>query len=99
MAEPPSCPSDPLSEAHHHNALGRKPETNGYHFDQGLSRCSDKTNIQTDLETYFCRSLGLTLITLAVLTILLTGSVPLTSTFADGMLPNTSASPHINAQY
>ncbi|MCJ1364080.1 hypothetical protein MMC16_003189 [Acarospora aff. strigata] len=37
----------------------------------------------TILEDYFCRSLGFALIALGVLTVLLTGSVPLTSTFAD----------------
>ncbi len=35
------------------------------------------------LEDYFCRSLGMTLVALGVITILLTGSVPLTSTFAE----------------
>lgn len=39
----------------------------------------------TALEVYFCRSLALALLTLAILVILLTGSVPLTSTFADSM--------------
>lgn len=37
------------------------------------------------LEEYFCRSLGFTLLALGILTVLLTGSVPLTSTFADGI--------------
>ncbi|KAI9775140.1 MAG: hypothetical protein M1835_005923 [Candelina submexicana] len=37
----------------------------------------------TSLEDYFCRSLGITLLALGVITILLTGSVPLTSTFAE----------------
>lgn len=35
------------------------------------------------LEQYFCRSLGMTLIALAILCVLLTGSVPLTSTFSE----------------
>ncbi|KAF3923074.1 hypothetical protein ABW20_dc0105744 [Dactylellina cionopaga] len=37
----------------------------------------------TPLEAYFSRSLGLAAITLGVLTVLLTGSIPLTSSFAD----------------
>ena len=54
------------------------------------------------LEDYFCRSLGFALIALGVLTVLLTGSVPLTSTFADGefspspLIPSTSNSTHTN---
>lgn len=35
------------------------------------------------LEEYFSRSLGMTLVALGVLTVLLTGSVPLTSSFSD----------------
>ena len=38
------------------------------------------------LEEYFSRSLGLTLIAMALLTILLTGSIPLTSSLADSTL-------------
>lgn len=41
----------------------------------------------TDLENYFCRSLSLTLLTLALVTLILTGSLPLTHSF-----PETSSS-------
>jgi len=37
----------------------------------------------TPLEAYFCRSLGLALIAMGLLSVLLTGSIPLTSSFAD----------------
>ncbi|KAF7951101.1 uncharacterized protein EAE97_002652 [Botrytis byssoidea] len=37
----------------------------------------------TTLEEYFSRSLGFTLLTLGILTVLLTGSVPLTSSISD----------------
>ena len=48
------------------------------------------------LEEYFCRCQGLVYITLGILTVLLTGSVPLTSTFSESMFssdicPNTSS--------
>ena len=59
------------------------------------STCADKienfpsfTSLLTTalaLEEYFCRSLGLSYITLGILTVLLTGNVPLTSTFAESM--------------
>ena len=52
----------------------------------------------TDLETYLCRSFGLALLTLAVLFLLLTGAVPLTTTAteetdADGNSTNPYAYP------
>jgi len=37
----------------------------------------------TVLESYFCRSLGLAVITIGLLAVLLTGSIPLTSTFSE----------------
>ncbi|TVY18803.1 hypothetical protein LARI1_G001888 [Lachnellula arida] len=40
----------------------------------------------TVLEEYFSRSLGMTLFTLGIMIILLTGSVPLTSSFSDSSL-------------
>lgn len=41
----------------------------------------------TTLEVYFSRTLGMTLLTLGILTVLLTGSVPLSSSLAEGTLP------------
>jgi hypothetical protein len=41
----------------------------------------------TTLEVYFSRSLGFTLLTLGMLTVLLTGSVPLSSSLAEGWSP------------
>lgn len=40
----------------------------------------------TVLEEYFSRCLGVTMLTLGVMVVLLTGSVPLTSSFSDSML-------------
>ncbi|MCJ1252468.1 hypothetical protein MMC24_000274 [Lignoscripta atroalba] len=48
-----------------------------------VTMLAEETRKPTALEVYFCRSLGITLITLGILTVLLTGSVPLTSTFAE----------------
>ncbi|KAF3053174.1 hypothetical protein E8E11_011383 [Didymella keratinophila] len=39
----------------------------------------------TTLEVYFSRTLGFTLLTLGILTVLLTGSVPLSSSLAEGV--------------
>ncbi|KAK7549499.1 hypothetical protein IWX49DRAFT_37189 [Phyllosticta citricarpa] len=44
----------------------------------------------TPLEVYFSRSVGLALITLAVLTLLLSGSVPLSSRLSDEVAPTTT---------
>jgi hypothetical protein len=41
----------------------------------------------TTLEVYFSRTLGFTLLTLGILTVLLTGSVPLSSSLAEGSSP------------
>lgn len=49
-------------------------------------RSSHKANDTTDLEHYFARSLGITLLTLGVLVVLLTGSVPLTSSLSDSTI-------------
>ena len=40
--------------------------------------------MSTALEVYFSRTLGFTLLTLGILTVLLTGSVPLSSSLAEG---------------
>jgi len=40
----------------------------------------------TTLEVYFSRTLGFTLLTVGILTVLLTGSVPLSSSLAEGTL-------------
>lgn len=40
------------------------------------------------LEVYFSRTLGFTLLTLGMLTVLLTGSVPLSSSLTEGWLPS-----------
>ncbi|KAI9749702.1 MAG: hypothetical protein M1815_002312 [Lichina confinis] len=47
----------------------------------------------TALEEYFSRSLGLAALTLGMLTILLTGSVPLTSSFSDSVTAAASTDP------
>ncbi|KAI9839989.1 MAG: hypothetical protein M1819_000181 [Sarea resinae] len=47
----------------------------------------------TVLEEYFCRTIGITYITLGILTILLTGSVPLTSSFSDSATAATTTDP------
>ena len=46
---------------------------------------------ETALEEYFSRSLGLAVLTLGMLTILLTGSVPLTSSLSDCKLPQPTS--------
>ncbi|KAI9875690.1 MAG: hypothetical protein M1830_008118 [Pleopsidium flavum] len=54
---------------------------------------SSEVRKATVLEEYFCRSLGFSLIALAILTILLTGSVPLTSTFAESSEAGVTTDP------
>lgn len=49
---------------------------------------------KTELENYFCRSLSLTLITLALVTLVLTGSVPLTSSSFAESICSSSSSPY-----
>ncbi|KAJ4350687.1 hypothetical protein N0V95_004535 [Ascochyta clinopodiicola] len=44
----------------------------------------------TTLEVYFSRTLGFTLLTLGALTVLLTGSVPLSSSLAEGVSTETT---------
>jgi hypothetical protein len=46
---------------------------------------SPEAHEATVLETYFSRSLGFTLVTLGVMTVLLTGSVPLSSRLSEGL--------------
>jgi hypothetical protein len=56
-------------------------------------------NNKTELEIYFSRSLGLSLVTLGILNILLTGSVPLSSRIER---PSPLLNPHLcfpNSQY
>jgi hypothetical protein len=43
------------------------------------------TNATAALEVYFSRTLGFTLLTVGALTVLLTGSVPLSSSLSEGM--------------
>ncbi|KAL4776500.1 hypothetical protein BDW60DRAFT_176474 [Aspergillus nidulans var. acristatus] len=51
---------------------------------QGISAMLlDETRPATDIEVYFARCLGFSLLALATLTILLTGNIPLTSSLAD----------------
>ena len=45
------------------------------------------TNTPPALEVYFSRCLGFTLLTLGILTVLLTGSVPLSSSLREGSSP------------
>ena len=55
------------------------------------------TNSPPALEVYFSRCLGFTLLTLGILTVLLTGSVPLSSSLREGPhppLPPLPAAPH-----
>lgn len=46
-----------------------------------------------DLEIYFCRSLALTLITLALLSLLLSGLIPLSSSASQGTYPRKTLMP------
>jgi len=48
-----------------------------------LTMLSPEVREASAIEEYFSRSLGMALITLGILTVLLTGSVPLTSSFSD----------------
>lgn len=48
------------------------------------------------LEVYFSRTLGLALLTLGALTVLLTGSVPLSSSLSEGASP---LQPHLQIQH
>ncbi|MCJ1484664.1 hypothetical protein MMC06_004837 [Schaereria dolodes] len=52
-----------------------------------------ETRKPTVLEEYFCRSLGIALVTLGILTLLLTGTVPLTSTFAESVQTAEASDP------
>ena len=49
-----------------------------------ISLLSEEMKIATDMETYFCRCLSFSLITLALLSLLLTGYIPITE-FPEGM--------------
>lgn len=49
-----------------------------------ISLLSEEMKTATDLETYFCRCLSFSLITLALLSLLLTGFIPITE-FPDGI--------------
>jgi hypothetical protein len=51
---------------------------------RGRTTPMNHTNAFTALEVYFSRTLGFTLLTLGALTILLTGSVPLSSRLNEG---------------
>ncbi|KAJ5949464.1 hypothetical protein N7454_001048 [Penicillium verhagenii] len=50
----------------------------------------DETRPASVIEVYFARSLGFSLITVAVLTAMLTGSIPLTATIAEGVTTEDS---------
>ncbi|EAS36258.3 uncharacterized protein CIMG_12770 [Coccidioides immitis RS] len=54
----------------------------------------DEPRPPSGLEVYFARSLGLTLITLSVLTVILTGSIPLTSEYAISPEENDPKAPY-----
>jgi hypothetical protein len=57
--------------------------TSTYHNKANIA--NELSNAPAALEVYFSRMLGLTLLTLGVLTVLLTGSVPLSSSLAEGL--------------
>ncbi len=65
-----------------------------------ITMLSPDTRQPTDLETYFSRTLALTLVTLALLTILLMGIVPLSSVTAESECsspnPPSSRSPRLS---
>jgi hypothetical protein len=48
-----------------------------------ITLLSPEVREPTALETYFCRSLGMALLTLGIMVVLLTGSVPLTSSISE----------------
>jgi len=48
-----------------------------------ITLLSPEVRETTHLEAYFSRSLGLAIVTIGLLTVLLTGSIPLTATFSD----------------
>ncbi|KAG2419479.1 hypothetical protein HFD88_004275 [Aspergillus terreus] len=50
----------------------------------------DETRPASDVEIYFARSLGFGLLTIAVLTVMLTGSIPLTSTLSEPVTADDS---------
>ncbi|KZF26389.1 hypothetical protein L228DRAFT_11537 [Xylona heveae TC161] len=58
-----------------------------------VTMLSTEVREPTVLEAYFCRALGMALLTVGVLTILLTGSVPLTSSFSETATAGTSTNP------
>lgn len=60
-----------------------------------LTMLSPEVREATVIEEYFSRSLGMALITLGILTVLLTGSVPLTSSFSDSKFYLISMKPTI----
>ncbi|GAB7361062.1 hypothetical protein MBLNU230_g1102t1 [Neophaeotheca triangularis] len=65
-----------------------------------ITLCASEARSITDLETYLCRSLALTNLTLAGLTVLLTGTIPLQTSFAPTPAPTdagettTSSNPY-----
>ncbi|KAL1999335.1 hypothetical protein VTN02DRAFT_4665 [Thermoascus thermophilus] len=50
----------------------------------------DETRPASAIETYFARSFGVSLLTLAVMTVLLTGSIPLTATVTEAVSTTTT---------
>ncbi|KAJ6090170.1 hypothetical protein N7486_008985 [Penicillium sp. IBT 16267x] len=48
-----------------------------------VAMLSDETRSASSIEIYFARSLGFSLLTVAVLTVMLTGSIPLTAIIAE----------------
>ena len=64
----------------------------------GTNLQAHTTNTHQALEVYFSRCLGFTLLTLGILTVLLTGSVPLSSSLREGpCLPPPSRYPRLPA--
>ncbi|PQE06433.1 substrate-specific transmembrane transporter protein [Rutstroemia sp. NJR-2017a WRK4] len=79
MAGIASSSPDNIAYYHYNNAVTGDPRGDRHTFDFGPV-----------LEEYFSRSLGMTLLTLGIMIVLLTGSVPLTSSISD-ILPATNA--------
>lgn len=56
-----------------------------------ITLCASEARAITDLETYLCRTLALTNLTLAGLTLVLSGTIPLRATFTEADTPTDSS--------